>query len=290
MTNKQRRVGGRMKSLLDPKVDFIFKKIFGNEKHPKILISFLNSVIQPENKIVAVRLKDTEITKDNLEDKFSRLDVKATTSNGEHVNIEIQLKNEYNMIKRTLYYWGRMYSEQLGEGENYNQLSRTICINILNFKYLAGVNFHSAYRLKERTTNVELTDIQEIHFIEIPKLPKEAEIKDVLAGWVEFLRDPNSEKTLGLEMNIEEILEAKKELIRLSNDITERERYDQREKSNKDRTSALEKALSEGIDQGIEQGLELGMISVAKKLKATGSSIDLIELATGLTRDQIESL
>lgn len=283
-----------MKPLLDPKVDFIFKKIFGNEKHPKILISFLNAVIQPENKIVAVNLKDTEITKDNLEDKFSRLDVKATTSNNEHINIEIQLKNEYNMIKRTLYYWGRMYSEQLGEGENYNQLSRTICINILNFKYLTGDRFHGAYRLKEQTTNDELTDLQEIHFIEIPKLPKDTEIKDMLTGWVEFLRDPNSEKTLGLEMDVEEILEAKKELIRLSNDSTERERYEKREKANKDRTSALDKALNDGIEQGIEKGIEQGIeqtsIAVAKKLKTSGSSIELIELATGLPRDQIKLL
>lgn len=28
------------KGLLDPKIDFVFKNIFGSEKHPKILISF----------------------------------------------------------------------------------------------------------------------------------------------------------------------------------------------------------------------------------------------------------
>ena len=213
-----------MKQLLDPKVDFVFKKIFGNEKHPKILISFLNAVIKPENKIVSVTLKDTEITKDNLEDKFSRLDVKAITSNGEHINIEIQLKNENNMVKRTLYYWSRMYNEQLGEGQNYNQLSRTICINILKFKYLKTDKFHSFYRLKEMETNEELTDVQELHFIEIPKLPKHTEVKDMLTGWMEFLKNPNSEEVMELEMNVEEIQEAKKELIRLSNDEKERKR------------------------------------------------------------------
>ena len=31
--------------LLDPKVDFVFKRIFGSEKHPNILIAFLNSVL-----------------------------------------------------------------------------------------------------------------------------------------------------------------------------------------------------------------------------------------------------
>ena len=41
----------------------------------------------------------TDIEKQYLEDKYSRLDVKATRSNNEIINIEIQLKNESNMVK-----------------------------------------------------------------------------------------------------------------------------------------------------------------------------------------------
>jgi hypothetical protein len=43
--------------------DFIFKLIFGNEKHPEILISFLNAVIKPINKIVSVKIDNTELEK-----------------------------------------------------------------------------------------------------------------------------------------------------------------------------------------------------------------------------------
>ena len=202
-----------MKPLLDPKVDFVFKRIFGSEKHPNILISFLNAVINSSTPIVSVDLKETDISKDKLKDKFSRLDIKAITSSGEHVNIEIQLKNEYNMIKRSLYYWGKLYTEQLSEGENYNLLARTICINILNFKYLNTESFHSCYRLKEQTTNEELTDMEEIHFIEIPKLPQNADITNVLVAWIEFLKDPNSSEVLDIEMASAEIREAKAELF-----------------------------------------------------------------------------
>ncbi len=135
--------------LLNPKVDFIFKKIFGSENHPNILISFLNAVMKPVDKIVSVVINNTEITKDFLEDKFSRLDVKATTNKGEIINIEIQIKTEYNMIKRSLYYWSKLYEEQLSEGDKYETLSRTVCINILDFKYLDNDRFHNGYRLKE---------------------------------------------------------------------------------------------------------------------------------------------
>ena len=271
-----------MTRLLDPKVDFIFKKIFGSEKHPNILISFLNAVIKPITPIVHVELKETDINKDSIEDKFSRLDVKAMTSNNEIINVEIQLKNEYNMIKRTLYYWSKIYSEQLKEGQDYTLLSRTICINILNFKYLPTDKFHSSYRLKETTTHEELTDVQEIHFIEIPKLPKEADITDLLVAWVEFLKDPESEEVRSLELSMEEIREAKTELVRLSNDDTQRALYEAREKANKDRTSALEQSRREGLEEGIEKGIEKGLEQGIEKGLEQGKKQEKIEIAKNL--------
>ena len=287
-----------MKPLLDPKVDFVFKRIFGSEQHPNILISFLNAVIKPVDAIVGVDLRDTNVNKDSIKDKFSRLDVKAITSNGEQINIEIQLKDEYNMIKRSLYYWSRLYSEQLSEGQNYNKLARTICINILNFKYLRTENFHSCYRLKETQTNEELTDVQELHFIEISKLPKGADITDVLVSWIEFLKNPNSEEVLDIELTSAEVREAKSELIRLSNDDEARTFYDQREKANKDRTSALEKALSDGLKkgraEGIEEGLQKGkkeaMQEIARKLLIANVDIETIKATSGLTAEEINLL
>lgn len=275
-----------MRTLLDPKVDFVFKKIFGSEKHPRILISFLNAVIKPIDKITNVELKETDINKENIEDKFSRLDVKAVTSTGEHINIEIQLKNEFNMIKRSLYYWSRLYSEQLKEGEDYNNLERTICINLLNFKYLKTEKFHSCYRLKERETNEELTNVQEIHFIEMPKIPKDADISDLLVKWLKFLKDPSSNEVRYIEMSTEEIKEAKTELIRLSNDEKERELYNAREKANKDRASALEKAKGEGKEEGKIEGKR----EVAKKSLSQGLDIQTISLITGLTVEEIKDI
>lgn len=66
-------------TLLSPKVDFVFKKIFGNEQHPEILISFLNAVIQSDDPIKSVEIKNTDIEKEYLNAKFSRLDIRALT-------------------------------------------------------------------------------------------------------------------------------------------------------------------------------------------------------------------
>ena len=297
-----------MKGLLDPKMDFVFKNIFGTEKNSKILISFLNATLKPKYLITAVEIKNTDINKDYIEDKFSRLDVKATTSNEEIINIEIQLKNEYNMIKRSLYYWSKLYSEQLNEGEDYSILKRTICINILNFKYLKTRKFHSSYRLKEIYSNEELTDVAEIHFIEIPKLEEGTDKleegtdeKDMLANWIEFLKDPESEKVRSLEMTIVEIRQAKDELIRMSNDDTQRELYEMRAKTLKDKISALNEAERKGIKKGMEKGIKKGKeegikegeknksIEIAKSLLDV-LDVETIALKTGLSIDEINEL
>ena len=273
------------RTLLNPKIDFVFKKTFGSEEHPEILISFLNEVIKTKKPIVSVEIKNSDLEKEYIEDKFSRLDVKALTSNKEIINIEIQLKNEYNMIQRSLYYWSKLYEEQLSEGYRYDKLSRTVCINILDFKYLKNDRFHNGYRLKEIETNEELTDLLEIHFIEIPKLKRfesTEEIVDLLEGWVEFLRDPESEVIRKLEMSNKEIREAKDELYRLSRNTKERELYYLREKSLRDEISALANAKEKGLKEGLKQGLFEG------KLESARSFLDILDDDTMATKLNID--
>ena len=197
------------------------------------------------------------------------------------------------MIKRSLYYLSKMYEEQLGEGEDYSKLNRTVCINILNFKYLKTEKFHTGYRLKELETNEELTDVIEMHFIEIPKLPEESDEKDMLMAWTEFLRNPESEKVRSLEMSIEEIREAKDELIRLSNDNKQRELYEMRSKILKDKVSALNEAERKGIEkgrrEGIEEGIQQEKVEIAKNILDVLDD-ETISLKTGLTIEKIQQL
>ena len=273
------------RTLLNPKIDFVFKKIFGSEKHPRVLISFLNAILKPINPISNVEIRNSDLEKEFLDDKFSRLDIKARTNKNEIINIEIQLKNEYNMIQRSLYYWSKLYEEQLSEGDRYDKLSRTVCINILDFKYLKNDRFHNGYRLKEIETNEELTDLQEIHFIEIPKLKRfesTEEIVDLLEGWVEFLRDPESEVIRKLEMSNKEIREAKDELYRLSRNSKERELYYLREKSLRDEISALANAKEKGLKEGLKQGLFEG------KLESARSFLDILDDDTIATKLNID--
>ena len=46
----------------------------------------------------------------------------------------MQIVNEYNMIKRTLFYWSKMYLNQLVKGEDYDLLNKIVTINLLDLK------------------------------------------------------------------------------------------------------------------------------------------------------------
>ncbi|NMA63168.1 MAG: Rpn family recombination-promoting nuclease/putative transposase [Syntrophomonadaceae bacterium] len=53
---------------------------------------------------------------------ISRPDIRAVTAAREQINIEAQLANQYNMEKRTLLYWSRMYTGQLQSEYDYREL------------------------------------------------------------------------------------------------------------------------------------------------------------------------
>ena len=85
---------------------------------------------------------------------------------------------------------------------------------------------------------------------------------------------PQSKKVRSLELSIEEIRQAKDELIRMSNDSTQRELYDMRANSLRDKISELnaverkgrEKGLKKGREEGREEGKKEEKIAIAKNL------------------------
>ena len=99
-----------------PLNDFIFKKIFGEKGNEDILISFINAILKRTNKepIIEIEIIDNkQLTKEVINDKTGIIDVRARTAKGENVDIEVQLNDQGNMDKRTLFYWGKMYLENI---------------------------------------------------------------------------------------------------------------------------------------------------------------------------------
>ena len=90
-------------------------------------------------------------------------------------------------------------------------------------------------------------------------------------------------------MSIEEIREAKDELIKISSDKKQRELYEMRAKILKDKVSALNEAERKGLEKGIKEGRKEGIREIAKKLLDILDNKTISE-KTGLTEEEIQKL
>lgn len=244
-------------SLMSPKVDFVFKKIFGNPDMPEIMISFLNAVLEytGNDKIVSVHIENPNIDKKSIYDKYSILDVRAKANDDTIIDIEIQIANNYDMVKRTVYYLSKLIEEQIFEGDDYTKLVKSITINLVDFKVVQNDRVHNSFMFKEIETNELLTDVAQIHFLELPKLSRNGIISnELLKDWLIFIENPDGKE---ISMIAEQVPEIKKAIIQLnvlSHDKKERYIYEQRQKSLHEKVSSLNYAHKKGFTEGIEKG------------------------------------
>lgn len=223
---------------LRPLNDFIFKKLFGEPESKENLRAFLNAILY--NNIGNIKdieiIKDKELTTDEITNKTGIIDVLAKIDDGTHINIEVQLTDQKNMDRRTLFYWSRIYNRGIIKGEDYSNLNKVITINILDFNFIDLDKFHTEFTLRESEyTDYKLTDVLEIHFIEMPKFKnlnnKDLE-NDKLQRWLMFLRNDISESELEELIDMDnDIKKAEERLEYLSSDPQTMEIYWERERA-----------------------------------------------------------
>ena len=118
----------------------------------------------PRDSIKKIYINNVELAPEYADQKFSRLNLKMNVD-GRIVNIEIQLNLEANFKERTLFYWSKMYSDELRAGESYDALNQTICINIINFNLFDCDDYHSQFKILETerhevmTTSLQFTSL-----------------------------------------------------------------------------------------------------------------------------------
>jgi predicted transposase/invertase (TIGR01784 family) len=272
--------------LMSPKIDFVFKLIFGDEKHKDLLIAFLSAVLGlRESEFEEISIINSELLREFSEDKKGILDVRAKTKLGKQIDIEIQILPTEYMPERTMFYWSKMYLSQVKSGDTYDRLMKCITINIVDFKCVPINKLHTKYHLTEDETGYKLTDILEVHFLELPKLFEDEILKDAndpIVQWMEFI-DAKSKGVM--EMLAEKNKDIKKayDLLKIiSKDDKARMVYEAREAELRDQLTRLKLAEEKGATEN--------SLKIAEKMIKKGDSLeDIIEL-TELTKDIILEL
>ncbi|MBQ5550448.1 MAG: Rpn family recombination-promoting nuclease/putative transposase [Bacteroidales bacterium] len=92
-----------MATYLNPKVDLIFKKVFG--EHPDLVKSLLNALLPlPEDmKIDTVEYLTNENIPDSPEKKLAIVDVRCKDNHGRYFIVEMQMVWNEQFFQRTLF-------------------------------------------------------------------------------------------------------------------------------------------------------------------------------------------
>lgn len=300
-----------MTRYMDLKIDFAFKLLFGTRENEPILRAMLNAILKlpKDDRIASLTILNSELLREHETDKQSVLDIYARTEKDEYINIEIQVADKYDMKKRTLYYWSRIYSSQLKKGSlSYGEMKKTITINILDFDLLLETDrYHSTFRLYEDEEKFLLTDVLEVHFVEMPKLLRMWEQQAVnleeneKERWLLILeaddRDDIRRELEAIAMKDPVMKKAFDQWEDLSRDEKTWIEYETRKKAIHDELSAAreaeirqQRAREEGLAEGRTEGERQKATEVAKNLLAMDMTVEMVAKATGLSVEEIEKL
>ncbi|ANR70899.1 hypothetical protein AXF19_07825, partial [Selenomonas sp. oral taxon 126] len=253
--------------------DLLFKFIFGHKENKNIPLSFINAVLglEGERAFVDLRFADREIDPEEETGKGSTLDLLCMTNDETQINIEVQVQNRQNMGQRSLYYWAKLYQSTLGRGENYENLRRTVAINLLGYEYLPLSGFHHMYGLYDETGKHRLTEDIEIHFLELPKVTRQ-DIRSMrtLDKWMAFIGNKLSDEEMeAIAMSEAAIDTAWDRIEAFMRDAGQRRKYEQREKFEHDYVSDMEGSWK----RGVSQGRQLGIAHMAMNMLRVGTPV-----------------
>ena len=281
--------------------DYLFKLLLGSEENKVCLQDFLECVLDmPSGLIADLELLDKELTKDTITDKTGILDVKLRLKDGATIDIEIQNSWSTEFIPRTLFYWSKMYLEGFKEGEPYTSLTKCITINLISQGFNLNQKVHSAYSILEQNTHQPLTDLMEIHFLNLSAAQKYGiqkspiEKRQKLLNWLQFIETDSSEvrKMLATTSPILQMLNEKIDVLSLKPE--ERKLYESRMKLKSDIATISEVQFKAGAEWGIVEGEARGSrkkaLETAKNLLDIGLSRENIAKATGLSRAEVEAI
>ncbi|MDE7137113.1 MAG: Rpn family recombination-promoting nuclease/putative transposase [Ruminococcus sp.] len=267
------------KSKVTPKLDLVFKKIFGDVRNTDILTDFLATVLEINpSEITEVEILDNEVVPDVLISKFSRLDLRITINRTTSVNIEIQVLNYGNYKERTLFYWAKMYTGDLQKQEDYLNLKNTIAINVIDFNLFDCKEYHSTFKIFEKHRQELLTDKFRIDFLELRKAKECKErgsMTDKKQMWMDFLNtNAEDDETLERLASGSPVMQKAVAVLRkMSADEKELYEIEQREKAVRDEVSARNYERQ----QGIKQGAEKERYELICKMKKSGMSDEQIQ-------------
>jgi predicted transposase/invertase (TIGR01784 family) len=280
MTNQQR---------FNPLNDYLFYKIMGEKGDEVQLLGFINAVLRRtgENRFNSVEiLENKSFTPEVIGDKSSILDVRAVLRDSTRANIEVQLRNQQNMDRRSLFYWSREYVKGIKAGQDYHKLPNVIAINIVNYDFPPVGEVHTRFHLREDLhRDYILTEALEIHYLNMVQYRKQwkGKLDDPLSRWLAWFDMGNGKELAEEVVKMDSAIQAANErMVYVTGDDEAIRAYEMRQMAMSDWTT--------GINTATQKGRAEGILEIARKMKGMGDSAEKIQAITDLPIETIERL
>jgi predicted transposase/invertase (TIGR01784 family) len=270
--------------IVKPKNDVVFKTLF--VKHTDLLIDFLSYALDMKKEEIAnVRITNPEIMPEKYGDKFVRLDLVLLCSDGTKINVEMQNSDEGDYKERSVYNCSKMYIKDVSAGDEYADISKTVCINIVQFPLFKNADCICTVYPTIQETGETVTDKWKIIYFQTKKLPKDK--SGGLWDWLKFFTISTEKELDFMENTLTGGVKQAAYVIRQMNaDEEMQEIARMREKAKMAEASAYRKAQREGLEQGRQEGV----LMTAKNLLSLGIPFDIIKKSTGLTEAELRAL
>ena len=286
---KIKRIPYKGGELLPAKTDLVFKALMTADGDLELLASLLSSILDLDLHAGDISVANTELPATHEFGKLSRVDVKVALTDGKQINVEIQIGDEHNMEKRSVYYLSRLYSEQMKQSMDFADICPAIAINILDFPFLPFLEYHNRYRLKNTENNHELTDVFEINFLELPKVP-DKDSKSLKDLWMRFFAADDEETLEMLKTRDPIFRKAVDKLAYFSAEEQLRYDLDMREKWELDHGSIMAAREKRAIERGIEQGIEQGIEAIVHRMIKENVDISFIAKMTDMPVERVREI
>jgi predicted transposase/invertase (TIGR01784 family) len=281
--------------LLPLKNDLVFKMVFGDYRYIEIIRAFLVAALDiPAEEYENLEIIDPNLERDSPSDKLGILDVRVQLKNKKLISVEVRVSKVPFMAERIAFSTGRNLSRQIAPGQNYAAIERVVTIVISDYDMFdSDKSYRHVFRLYDKNNGILLTDVMEIHTLELRKLPETAGSDDKegeLLNWLRLIRSEKKEEIEMLGTKTKEMKMAVGRLKQLSSDERTRMLYEARELYLMDEATRREVAVAEGRAEGKAEGRVEGKLEMVKRMLHGGLDIELVSRISGMSAEEIKNL
>ena len=292
-------------------IDYVFHAVFGRDTDESraALMEILNIILErKDGPIKSIILKNPIDTAEREDEKETIMDIRAETSSGEELDIEMQSGNLRVYPDRVLFYGGRLVNSSLQQGFKYDKMKKSTVVSIIHGILFAELDScHSIFDVRERQTGLLLSDRLEFHFLELGKVDGQKPVEALteaerLAAYLKYANDEEKQDYVQEIIYSEGLTMTENAYRKVTQDEIEYERMESRLKYqlqyNTDMSLARQEGLELGLEQGRTEGEAVGIakgeaaatVKLARAMKAKGLETEAIAEITGLTAGEIEIL